>query len=100
MLTKRELCECIVDTQCQKLHCTRKEAHNAIFQSSLLAVALDYLGELSPMESEYAQGRAGSLYQYRHFNKATSELDGVSFLTLRELIELLPDEYDHTEDMW
>lgn len=100
MLTKRELCEAIVNDQCEELNCARNEAHNAIFQSSLLAVALDYLGELSPMEEEYAKERGGALFRYLDKDPIKHTYRGIYFLTLRELVDLLPDEYDHTDEMW
>lgn len=100
MLTKYEFCEAIINEQCEELGCTRKDAHTAIFQSSLLAVALEYLGELSAVEEEYSKSRAGTLYRYLDKDPIKHTYKGVYFLTLRELLDMLPDDYDHSDEMW
>lgn len=72
MLTKRELCQHIVDT---------KGRFTSIAQSSTFAVALEFLGLLvTEEEKSYTDARAGIVY-------ATKEGKVLSF---RELLELLP----------
>ncbi len=91
MLTKREYCEAIVKEEMEILGIPeRKEAHCFIYQSSLLAVALEFLGELDEQEKEYSSTRGGVIERYLDFNPDGSFKD-VYFLSLREMISLLPD---------
>ncbi len=74
MLTKRELCEHIVET--------KGRSHTSISQSSTLAVALEFLGLLiTDEEKAYTGDRGGIVY-------ITGEGKVLSF---RELLDLLPD---------
>lgn len=90
MLTKREYCESIVQEEMSILNIKeRKDAHAYIFQSSKLAVALEYLGELSPSEKEYSSSRAGIVTRNIELDEDGS-LNDIHFLTVREMIDLLP----------
>jgi len=74
MLTKKELCETVIEQQISKgnLH---------PIQSSCLAVSLEFLNRLNKRDKEYAQTRGGILFVHQN---------GKS-LTLRELLRLLPE---------
>lgn len=98
MLTKSEFCKSIVEKECEMLGLERSKAHIGIYQSSSLAVALDYLGELNAIESEYAQSRGGILHHY--IDTQDDKPIGCYYLTVRELIELLPGDYDHSDEHW
>jgi hypothetical protein len=56
-----------------------------LYQSSSLAVALEFLGKLSNWEKEYSKTRGGIAFDY------TDDNGERNFLTTRELLELLPD---------
>lgn len=93
MLSKKEYCEGLVRSQLSHINpeISRKDAHHYIYQSSTLAVALEYLGELSPEEKEYSSGRAGTVTRYLETDE-NGKFKDLHFLTVRELIDLLPDE--------
>lgn len=90
MLTKREFAESIVENFCLDEKIERQDAHTKIFASSRLAVALEFLGELTEKEMEYSRMRGGVEQQ-----KVVLNPDGtfkeMHFLTTREMLELLPD---------
>lgn len=101
MLTKREYCESLVCEELLQLEpdkiIPREEAHNYICQSSTLAVALEYLGELSPREKEYSSTRGGTVARYIEFTE-DGKFKNLHILSIRELIDLLPETVNRGED--
>lgn len=96
MLTKREYCEVIVQQEMDALKIPNREsAHSFIFQSSCLAVALEYLGELDEVEAEYASSRGGIVERYLDFDENGSFRDAY-FLSVRDMISLLPETVERT----
>lgn len=94
MLTKREYCETVVREEMNVLDIKeRKDAHCFIYASSCLAVALEYLGELTPEEKCYSTTRGGIVKQYLDFNEDGTFKD-VYFLSVRDMIKLLPETID------
>jgi len=87
MLTKKEMCELIIDEFKDKNPDIDKVLPHHIFQSSCLAVAMEYLGLLddNPELKEYSKYRAGVIFTYVRGKK-------VKFLSLREILEFLPDD--------
>lgn len=90
MLTKREFAESIVENFCLNEQIERQDAHKRIFASSRLAVALEFLGELTENEMEYSRQRVGIEHQKVILNSNGTYKDA-HFLTTREMLELLPD---------
>ena len=90
MLTKKEFAENIVDDFCREEGVKREDAHTRIYASSRLAVALEFLGELSEEEKEYSIQRAGAEYHKIVLNPDGSFKDA-HFLTTREMLQLLPE---------
>ena len=90
MLTKQEFAENIVDEFCKEDGVAREDAHTRIYASSRLAVALEFLGELSEEEKEYSSQRAGTEYQKIVLND-DGTFNEVHFLTTREMLQLLPN---------
>ena len=84
MMSKRQFAECLVDKFCTDIGVNREDAHNHIAESSTLAVALEYLGELDKSELWYARQRGGCAYTYFDKNPA--------ILTIREIMSFLPDK--------
>lgn len=79
MITKKQFCEMMI---------TEEEKHGplSVYQSSTYAVCKDFLGELEGEESEYAKTRGGCVLS--GLDRSNNYLS----LSVRELIELLPDE--------
>lgn len=84
-MSKRQFAECLVDRFCTDNEVVRDDAYNHIAESSTLAVALEYLGELSGDNLWYAKQRGGCAFVYFDKNPA--------ILTIREIMSFLPDEY-------
>jgi hypothetical protein len=60
---------------------------SAVYQSSTIAVCMEYLGLIEDEEAkEYATCRGGNLFSY--YDKDEKD---VAILSVRELIELLPE---------
>ena len=91
MLTKREFAESIVASFCKDECIRREEAHAHIYKSGRLAVALEFLGELSEQEKEYSRTRGGMEYSYVVFDK-NGEYQDIHFLTTREILDMLPEK--------
>ena len=82
MLTRKELCQLVVSN-----FASEPDGEDIILKSSILAVAMDYLGLLTdPDMQAYAASRDGVVYL---------SADGKS-LTFRELLTLLPEVPDET----
>ena len=90
MLTKREFAEMIVEDFCKEENIKREDAHTHICASSRLAVALEYLGELTPFEKEYSSTRGGTEYR-KIVLDSDGKFDTLHILSTRELLNLLPD---------
>ena len=90
MLTKREFAESIIGSFCRDECIRREDAHAHICKSGRLAVALEFLGELSEEEKEYSRTRGGMEYKFVVFDE-DGEYQDVHFLTTREILEMLPD---------
>ena len=90
MLTKREFAEMVVEEFCKEEGIKREDAHTRICASSRLAVALEFLGELTPFEKEYSTTRGGTEYRKAIFDK-DGKFENLHILSTRELLELLPD---------
>ena len=90
MLTKKEFAESIVEDFCLEDGIAREDAHTRICASSRLAVALEFLGELSEEEKEYSSQRAGAEYRKTILND-DGTFNDLHFLTTREMLQLLPD---------
>jgi hypothetical protein len=88
MISKKQLCQIILN-DFEKIE-GRKPTEADITSSSSLAVAMEFLGQLNnPMYKQYASERGGRLYMY-----IDEEKRGVSMLSVRELLGLLPDEVE------
>lgn len=88
MISKDQFCKVLI----QKFERTngRKADESDITQSSNLAVAMEHLGLLhSKTYVDYAAERAGVLYLY-----CDEEKHGVSMLTVREVIDMLPESVE------
>lgn len=86
MMSKTQLAEILVNRECAKLGIDTKDACDNIYQSSTLAVALEFLGLLSEDESWYAHSRGGIAYFGMDSN------GNVVCISIREILQLLPDE--------
>lgn len=90
MLTKKEFAEMIIGEFCASENIQREDAHNHIYASSRLAVALEFMGELNEFEMQYSRTRGGIEYSVPIFN-----LEGVyedlHILSTRDMLNLLPD---------
>lgn len=83
MLTKKEYCESILEDYA--INVGREINESDIYQSSSVAVAMEFLGLLETEEAkEYASSRAGTMLLT---NKG-------KVLTVRELIAMLPNNLD------
>ena len=88
MMTKREFCEAIVEKFCREGVAFKNLNQNYVTRSSSLAVALDYLNLISDPDIQiYAASRNGMMVG-PHYNEATGS---ISSLTIREILNLLPD---------
>lgn len=104
MLTKKEYCLCLVDEFKRKFDLPHTTPAEDLIKyctySSGLAVALEYLGILTPEKdpemTAYTATRGGIVFAGAY------ETDGVDHvirtLSVRELIELLPEEYTQPDD--
>lgn len=90
MLTKKEFAESIVEEFCESEGIQRKDAHTRIYTSSRLAVALEFLDELSTDEKKYSQTRGGTEYRKLVFTE-DGKFEDLHILSTRELLELLPE---------
>lgn len=90
MLTKKEFAESIVEEFCESEGIQRKDAHTRIYASSRLAVALEFLGELSIDEKKYSQTRGGTEYRKLALTE-DGKFEDLHILSTRELLELLPE---------
>ena len=90
MMSKKEFAEEIVRRFCEENKIDRKDAHNHIYSSSRLAVALEFLGELNQEEKEYSITRGGTEYLHSNFDAEKKYID-THFITTREMIDMLPD---------
>ena len=79
MMTRQELCLAILERE-------MIVGTTNVFQSSLYAIVMDYLGRLNETESEYAKERGGCLFSY-----LDTETKVYSSLSFRELLDLLPE---------
>lgn len=103
MMTKKMLCKTIInkfvhnnkllDEHNYYLSYNDKKLISHVFESTQLGIALIELGvltkESNPTEYNYISNRAGILAQ--HYDRESGTL---YFLTLRELLNMLPDEID------
>lgn len=89
MLTKKEFAEMIIDEFCESEKIQRADAHNHIYASSRLAVALEFMGELSTFEQEYSRTRGGTEYRTPVFNEDGTFKD-LHILSTRDMLEMLP----------
>jgi len=88
MLTKTQYCKAIIKDFCLKQGIDQRKItnwNNYIRYSSKLAVALEYLNLLNEEGLKYSSSRAGIVELY------ITENGESSFLTVRELLSLLPD---------
>lgn len=88
MISKEQFCKILI----KKFERSegRFPTEHDITSSSCLAVAMEYLGLLkTPMYTQYASERGGTLYAY-----TDEEKRGMRFLTVRELIDLLPEHVE------
>lgn len=92
-MTKREFAEAIVDNFCLEENVERQMAHERIYASSRLAVALEFLGELNENEKEYSKQRGGIEYQ-KVIQNPDGTFNSVHFLTTRDILALLPDKVE------
>lgn len=90
MMTKKEFAESIVQEFCKQEGYSRYEAVSHIYESSRLAVALEFLGELTDLEEEYSKSRCGTEYRYIVSNEK-GEFEDLHILSTRELLNLLSD---------
>lgn len=92
MLTRKEFAEAFVEDYCKGHGFNRKEAKQHIYASSCLAVALDFLGELSDdLDAKaYASERAGILYSYI-VKDNEGKFENVKYLTMRDMLDILPE---------
>lgn len=77
MMTKEQFAKCIVERE-------EKAGVENVYQSSCYAVAADFLGILNENDSEYAKSRSGILFEFWE--------NDVNFLTVREILNLLPEK--------
>ena len=94
MMTKRMYCETIVKKWCDTYNKSLSKAHEDIYASSNLAVALEYLDMLSPEEVEYSSTRGGIVEVYREFDDEGNYKNS-HILSVRDMISLLPDTLDN-----
>jgi hypothetical protein len=88
MMTKKEFANLVIDKFCYDTGINRNELKESdIFKSSCLAVAMEYLNMLPDNLKEYSSERGGVLFT----NVDIENNNFVSCLTVRELLELLPD---------
>ena len=90
MMTKREFAEEIVRDFCEKYDIKREEAHAHIYSSSRLAVALEFLGELSGIELNYSTERGGTEYRHIVFDE-NGKFKDLHVITTRDMLRMLPD---------
>jgi len=90
-MTRTTLCERII-LNFAKQHRVKPEDISAkhMHLSSSLAVALEYLGALSPNEKEYSQCRGGNV-EYLIFCGIITKEESNGFTITRDLLESLPD---------
>lgn len=90
MLTKKEFAEMIIGDFCDSEKIQREDAHNHIYASSRLAVALEFLGELNKSEMQYSRTRGGIEYSVPVVNEEGIYED-LHILSTRDMLNLLPD---------
>lgn len=90
MMTKREFAEEIVRDFCEKHNINREDAHAHIYSSSRLAVALEFLGELSGLERNYSAERGGTEYRHIVFDE-NEKFKDLHVITTRDMLRMLPD---------
>ena len=97
MLTKKEFCEATVREEMASMGIENfEDAHNHIYASSTLAVCLEYLGVLTPEEKEYSSTRGGVFSTFEVWEG--KQFKDVKFLTVREIISLLPENMDEEKN--
>lgn len=85
MITKKQFCEIIIENFCRDNNTQVNDG--LVTQSSKVAVAMEYLGLIESEEmKEFASERGGILFL--KFDEKTGKTD---FLTVREMINLLPE---------
>lgn len=87
MMSKRQFAEMVVDDFCRENNVDREKVSGHIYASSGLAVALEFLGELSKEEQEYSIKRGGTAFHY--YDREKNE---VVILSVREILNMLPEE--------
>lgn len=105
MLTKKQFAKAVLYNQMDACNISRdtplENLINMAFQSTHAGIALDVLGALDddPEIQRYVSDRAGILYQYvEKVSMPNGESDvHVHFLTMREMLDLLPDELPEKE---
>lgn len=88
MLTKTQFCKAFINQYASKNKIKVEDvSESEIHRSSCLAVVLEHLGLITDPElKNYVSQRAGTLYIF------TDENNQPHFLTIRELISLLPED--------
>ena len=94
MMTKKEMAEYLLKRKRKELNIPdnlslEEIASHCIYASSTIAVCLDILGVLdsTPAMKQYAQQRGGIMF----IGKYQSEQGDLPMITVRELIDLLPE---------
>lgn len=90
MMTKKEFAEEIVRDFCEKHNIKREDAHAHIYSSSRLAVALEFLEELSGLEWNYSTERGGTEYRHIVFDE-NGKFKDLHVITTRDMLRMLPD---------
>jgi hypothetical protein len=92
MMTKAEFCKSYIYSYERKNY-LEKVTHSDVFKDTNVGICMDYLGLTNKTEKEYLSDRGGILYQLVNMEKLKNdEEDFYKFLTIRELIDLLPDK--------
>lgn len=92
MMTKEKFCRGIKEmfALSENIEVDYIKDHH-IYMSSKLAIAMEYLGELTDQElQKYAASRAGLMVYYTAGIVEDQEANG-NMLTVREILEMLPD---------
>ena len=94
MMTKRQYCEMIVHQAIKEKNFSPEEITNYAYNSTSLGIALEYLGFINPKDTpdlyNYLQSRGGIVFV--HYDEKT---ESSAILSMRELLELLPEDKEN-----